>query len=299
MVYFLSMSPRIRAGLIILGALVLVIILAAGITDLELKAGRTFEISDAVSPVGLRAGTTESGLWAIFLRGLIVLGLILVPLYIIYMLIDPRRRKRLLAEIMGYAMLFLMVYFLQNYLMNLPENQEVLPANGMMQPPAMDLPPTEKVQFKPQPTELAVSITGMIIGALVVGAVVLAWWFLMVRFRRDPEIIQQVANEAEETLESLLSGRDFRETILLCYRRMTEVVVKQRGIPREASVTPSEFQQTLIEKGLPQVAVRDLTHIFEDVRYGDLRADEEGRRRATLALRTVIAACRKKEEIPA
>jgi len=128
------------------------------------------------------------------------------------------------------------------------------------------------------------------------GAAALAWWIFFVKLKPAPNILAKVADEAEETLDALLTGKDLRETILLCYRRMTEVAVKNRGIPREASVTPHEFEQTLIEKGLPGPSVHDLTHLFEDVRYGDFRADEEGRRRALLALRSVIAACRKAEE---
>jgi hypothetical protein len=152
------------------------------------------------------------------------------------------------------------------------------------------------VTFTAEPSELAVSLTAISIGILVVGAAGLIWWLFIRKLDTEPYVLKKVAAEAEETLESLLTGKDLRETILLCYRRMTEVAVKNRGIPREASVTPHEFEQILIEKGLPVVSVRDLTHLFEDVRYGDMRADEPERRRATLALRTVIAACRNQGE---
>lgn len=293
------MSSRQRATLFILAALVLVSVLAAGLGNLELQTGKSFQIRDAAPVIGSRLPETDSGLWATFFRGLILLGLVFLPIYIIYMLIDPRRRKRLLAELLGFAAVFLMFYLLQNYLMNRPENSDTLSSEGMSPPSLENLGSPEIVEFDPQPSELAVSATAIGLGILMVGAAGLAWFLFAGRQEKEPKVLGKVAAEAEETLESLLAGKDLRETVLVCYRRMTEIVVKHRGIPREASVTPSEFQQVLIEKGLPAVAVRDLTHLFEDVRYGEIRADEDSRRRATLALRTIIAACRQKEETPA
>jgi hypothetical protein len=76
---------------------------------------------------------------------------------------------------------------------------------------------------------------------------------------------------------------------------MTEIATKKRGVPREISVTPSEFEQTLVSKGLPSVPVHDLTRIFEDVRYGGMGAGEDERRRAVSALRIIVAVCRDPE----
>jgi hypothetical protein len=191
-----------------------------------------------------------------------------------------------------------MILMLQSYVASLkPADELVTPTPAVSGNLAQaDVPTIEPSTFDAKPSELAVSITAIAIGVLIVGAAGLVWWFFIRKLDTEPYVLARVAAEAEETLESLLTGKDLRETILLCYRRMTEVAVKNRGIPRDASVTPREFEQTLIEKGLPAASVRDLTRLFEDVRYGNVRADEAERRRATLALRTVIAACRKQEE---
>jgi hypothetical protein len=292
------MSPRQRGILLVAGSLVLLFILAAGLTGLELKPGRIFDFQGSAPIAGMRPVESGADFWATFLRGFVSLVAIITPIYIIYMLLDPKRRKRLLSDLIIYAFFILAFILLQNYLSKrTAEEQLLIPTpTGNANFSQENGPTGEQVNFDAQPSELIISTAGILIGIVLAAAAVFAWWLFFYKLRPQPHVLAKVASEAEETLESILSGKDLRETILLCYRKMTEVVVKNRGIPREASVTPHEFEQTLIEKGLPAASVRDLTHLFEDVRYGDLRADEESRRRATLALRTVIAACRKQEE---
>ena len=291
------MSSRQRTTLLILSALVVLFILTASLSSLELKPGRVFDLRDAAEATGMSAAGPNSDLWVTFLRSFLLLCVLLLPVYIIYMLMDPKRRKRLISELIGYALFIGAILMLQNYMASRPTVEET----PIPQPTQLAGTPEPQIAGEPlpdtpDPSEFAVSAAGIAIGVLLAGAAGFALWLFTRKINGEPPVLVQVAAEAEETLESLISGKDLRQTILLCYRRMTEVAVKNRGIPREASVTPSEFEGILIEKGLPAAAVRELTHIFEDVRYGDLRADENERRRATLALRTIIAACRKQEE---
>jgi hypothetical protein len=289
------MIRRRRALLLLVVALILVVVIASGLPGLKLKNGTPFEIRSAAQQTGGYPGLGEGDLWIKFVRGIITLGIILFPVYIIYMLIDRQRRKRLLAELAGYALLVAAMLLVQNYLRSKQLLAETPLSPEQIAPSPPPLANVTPVSFNGQPSEAAVSLVAVILGILVAaGGGLLAWLFFF-RLKPRPEILEKVADEAEETIEALLAGKNLRETILLCYRRMTEVVVKQRGIPRDASVTPHEFEQILLTQGLPSVAVRDLTHLFEDVRYGDIEANEEGRRRATLALRTIISACRKKE----
>jgi hypothetical protein len=290
------MTPKQRASLYIISALILLFILAAGLNAVELKPGELFDIRKAAPISGIGAVGPESDLWLLFLRGIVTLAAILLPFYIIYMLLDPRRRKRLLAQLISYGLFILAMIMLQNYLASRQTKDQDQPTPAVPANMAQNSGPQgSPVSFDAKPSDAAVTVTGIIIGVLGVGILALGWWMLVGKRKPPVKILEKVAQEAEETLDSLLSGKDLRETILMCYRRMTEIAVKNRGIPREASVTPHEFEQTLVEKGLPSTSVHELTHIFEDIRYGDFKADEDGRRRATLALRTIIAACRKQE----
>lgn len=55
---------------------------------------------------------------------------------------------------------------------------------------------------------------------------------------------------------------------------MGKVVNERRGIARDLEMTPHEFAQRLVLAGLPANPVRELTRLFERVRYSPHTADE-------------------------
>ncbi|HTP10892.1 MAG TPA: DUF4129 domain-containing protein, partial [Anaerolineae bacterium] len=67
-------------------------------------------------------------------------------------------------------------------------------------------------------------------------------------------------------------GGDFKLTIVRCYQEMSRVVREERGLAREAAMTPREFEDYLASQGLPRAALNTLTRLFEQVRYGSLPA---------------------------
>jgi hypothetical protein len=110
--------------------------------------------------------------------------------------------------------------------------------------------------------------------------------------RRKPSpSLQRVAEEARQAIDLLENGGDFRETILLCYRRMLQAVMDSRGILRERYMTPGEFEFALKHHGLPAAPLALLTRLFEEVRYGGRRAEPHEEQSAVLALREIVAVC--------
>ncbi len=277
-------------------ALAALILLAVGLDGLELKPGQVFNFQDAGSLMGSSGQSLDVSIVAILLRGLLIAAFGLLPFYLIYMLIDKKRRKRLLADIIVYGLL---LYALNSL------RQSAEKANRQQTDPGALLPMMQTgypepvgtpVVFSAAASDSTVTIIALILGAVGVGLLVLVWWLFASRRHAQATTVTQLATQAEETIEELLSGKDLRETILLCYRRMTEIAAKNRNLPREVAVTPHEFEAALISKGLPSVPVHELTSIFEDIRYGDKTAGEDERRRAVGALRVIAAVCRAPEQ---
>lgn len=293
----MAMSNRQRTLIILIVVLAALFILAASIGGLELKPGTLFDIQKAQQPAGY-SGFGNAGLIPTLLRGLLSLMLILLPFYFIYMLIDKQRRKRLLADLLGMALFaFLILEIGQLASQQKSTDQQPLgaPAVAVTSEPGLQGTP---VEAPGAPSESTVTATALIFAGLAVAATALVLFWLARRYKPPPTEIARLADEAEVTIEALLAGKNLRDTILLCYRRMVEIVTKQRGLPREISVTPHEFEETLIGKGLPTVPVHDLTRLFEDVRYGGVGAGEEERQRAVSALRVIAAVCREPEHVP-
>jgi hypothetical protein len=75
--------------------------------------------------------------------------------------------------------------------------------------------------------------------------------------------------EALRAKEAIQSGQDFKDVITRCYRQMCLALEQERKIEREKYMTVEEFENLLESAGAPQKSVRELTRLFEDVRYGN------------------------------
>jgi hypothetical protein len=116
--------------------------------------------------------------------------------------------------------------------------------------------------------------------------------FGVARRRRKPAVLDQVAQQAEQAAADLEAGGEFRDIIIRCYREMSSVLQQERGIRRDAAMTPREFMVVLRSKGLPAEPVRQLTLAFEASRYGHASATEQQERVAVDSLRAIVDACR-------
>jgi len=84
-----------------------------------------------------------------------------------------------------------------------------------------------------------------------------------VRERRRSE----AANAVRRTLLDLESGTDFRTAVMACYQRMCTLIAA-RGVSGQEVLTAREIEGlALVELGLSQGGVDDLTNLFEEARY--------------------------------
>ena len=134
----------------------------------------------------------------------------------------------------------------------------------------------------------ATTVTLALLGA---AALVAAARFVWQRTRRPPSPLQQLGRDAQEALASLRAGGDLKDVVMRCYLEMVRTLNRERGIERAKDVTPREFAAQLEEAGLPGEHVRQLTFLFESVRYGSNAPGESEERQAVTCLEAIVAAC--------
>jgi len=72
---------------------------------------------------------------------------------------------------------------------------------------------------------------------------------------------------------------------------MSDVVAEKKNLNRGTSMTPHEFATRLEQAGLPGEAVKQLTRLFEAVRYGGQRSNPVMVKEAVACLTTILHYC--------
>jgi hypothetical protein len=224
------------------------------------------------------------------LRGLGALALIFLPLYILFSLQTPEGRKRLVVDLVLAGGLLLAADWLNKLSRGAKPEAAALPEGG---PAGLDRA-TEAIPaiFNPDPPQwlsvLVIVLLSLLGAAVLVG---LFWWL---RQRRKPEKTawEKLAEEAQAAIEAIQTGGDFSGSILRCYQQMMKAVKEEKGLAREKAMTPREFEEHLVQEGLPSQPVRRLTRLFEGVRYGSQAAGPAEESEALACLTEIVQACR-------
>jgi hypothetical protein len=115
----------------------------------------------------------------------------------------------------------------------------------------------------------------------------LGWWLWSRRPRRQVSPREQIALQARTAAQAISSGRDFKDTVMTCYRQMTQILAEQQNLHRATGMTPREFEQYLANSGLAGAHIRRLTRLFESVRYGAGPASNAEEREAMACLNAI------------
>jgi len=281
-------------------ALVAMLLLSAGVSEIDLLPGESASgtaEAENVSLGGVPPGLDEALRTAFrIFATIIVVGL---PLVIVFSLLTPGARKSLLKGLVPLVLFGLLLYGAFRASSNLEE--------------ALQPTPTA-VAGTPEPTPVAEVSTGvaaeeageieaaapewLIWGTIVTLALILAVVLVgvvrfLLRYRvRQPSPLAELAEQAEDAAEAIRAGADLRDTVMLCYYRMSETLQEQRGIWRERAMTPREFETYLARSGIPAEHVRRLTRLFEKVRYGAKTIEAEDERQALSSLGAIVEYCR-------
>lgn len=98
----------------------------------------------------------------------------------------------------------------------------------------------------------------------------------------DPEVaaIGRAAGQAAERIER---GEGFDNDVYRAWREMTALL----DVSNPDATTPGEFANAAVEAGMAPEDVRELTRLFEDVRYGGYEPTEDRERRAVRVFRRI------------
>jgi hypothetical protein len=263
--------------------------LAMSVQSVVLSSGQPFSLGkptpDSFEPTGLFSDTNLPR-W--ILRGVLALLLILSPVYLLYAIFTPEGRRQLAAGVVLTAAIFLLASLVRTHIqtVQLPIS---LPGTPSAQDQLPEIGPVVSFPVTPPPWLTLVVTLG--VSLLVVAAI-----FVALRFSRRGALtpaspLGALANEARTALEALYTGGDLKTTIIHCYQEMCRVVKEEKRIMRDTAMTPREFEDRLVSKGLPPESIRKLTRLFEQVRYGRLPAGAQEEEMAVTCLTEIVNAC--------
>ena len=282
------LEPRIRILLLALGGLIALALLSVALRDLTFQPPMpfSFDFSGFFSQVRPGPGM-EIPFWRYFLFA----GLLFLILAVIMFFIDPDLSKNILLRLLRIGLTVLLVWYLLTYFYN----------HGSLQQLFRLIPPAGAAgSGKTNPADALVYTPPHIDPWLVFAisfafglALVLVGWLIYTRRLQTGtrQAMGEMADIAQSALNDLGDGRNWDDAIVRAYIRMNEVVIAERGLIRQPGNTPREFARRMERIGLPGEAVRTLTNLFENVRYGGKTSSQADRDLAAAALSAIVHYC--------
>jgi hypothetical protein len=260
-----------------------IIILSASLSSLELRSGRGRPVAMERQEPETSVVTSPNPFIRVFIRIILLITGILIPLSIIYHLRSSEGRRRMLI----LFIIVLSFIFLMNHI-PWSKFQRQAPKLNMLAPlgDKSQLPPQGDIAT-PKPPWWLVFIVSLGLSALILGGGLYLWR----RFRRRSSPLELVAKEARKTIDELRSGADLKEGVIRCYFEMNKVLKEQQGLKRQQAMTTREFENHLNKIGLPNLHIKRLTRLFEKVRYGAKNLTSVEDREAIACLSAIARAC--------
>jgi hypothetical protein len=278
-------------------ALVAMVLLAAGLSDLELLPGRAAVRVQVPAEIEASSQPAVSDVLLNLLYVVLsILTIILAGFFVFYLLFSADRRKRLLIAL-GLVISLLVLWFISRAEPRAPPSAQQAPAATAAPTAALATPlPAEgeaiTIDLNVAPPAWLVWLGAGVLALVIVGALVAIAWLFWARRQAAAAPLQDLAREAERAMDALEAGADVNDTIMRCYFQMSHILQQQRHIVRPQAMTPREFERGLRGAGLPREPVAQLTRLFEKVRYGAGAPDEHEERQAISCLAAVAEACR-------
>ena len=201
---------------------------------------------------------------------------------ILYAVISPKFRRDLIRI---FAFVLFMVYVLPEIAKNLAEGAGLLGIEGqsgdlILGENTFPQPPP----FVQEPPEWLFAAVNLLLVALFCGGIYLLWRSL----RPKPSDKAVVVQEVRKALSELETGAELKDVVIACYDKMCQGLGKSRLIQRQNSMTPREFEERLAQAGIVSVNIRQLTRLFEGVRYGAKTPDKVTEHEAIQCLQAIL-----------
>jgi hypothetical protein len=269
-------------------AIVALLLLSSSLTTLELLPGKPFpwgllRMERETAPLAM-GSEGDARLFAI-LR--IAIWIMLLAL-IIYMVFTKEGRKRALRIILQLLLFMLLMSFVL-------ERQAALIQNS--QGAMTGLSPMEEMPFEEPPEFIPgdmrdLTNTLSLALAVVLTVIILSALYILWRRNRLPkdDTLTELAREAQDALDAIQAGGSVKNAVIRCYVEMSRVIAEKRNIQRGSTMTSHEFEEHLVKAGFPKASIQQLTHLFEDARYGDRDPGPAEEQRAVACLSAIVTA---------
>jgi hypothetical protein len=272
-------------------ALAALIALSAGLPGVEFQAGRPLRLPEPTADDANQAFASGAvGIILLVVRGVLALAVVAFPIYVVISLLTGAGRRRLLADVVALGLIVLFLSLLPRNPQSPEEKDALLPPVTESSDAGPEGPPDEFIAHVPPWLD---ALAAPAVAVFISGAAAAILWWVWRRPSPGPsDTLQHVAGQAQSALDALYAGEAFDDVIIRCYAQMSHILRQARSIEREKAMTPREFEQVLVQHGLPAGPVRDLTRLFERVRYGHQPAGEREERQAIASLEAIVAFCR-------
>jgi multisubunit Na+/H+ antiporter MnhC subunit len=265
--------------------------LAVGLREVSFNEARSFSRIESDNPEPLPQGLLNSIVDTSFWKQVFAWTLLLLIVVFIGFLLSAELRRRLIKLFLRMSLTFLAIYILLNRNRELFAPQDSEPVKGGASALSV-LATTPLPEFVPP---RVFSLTSYLVSFGVAVLLVILVWRLVVHWRSQNSSnsglsLSEIAGIARDSLRELSSGMNSSDLIMRCYFRMSDVAAK-RNLNRKTAMTPREFALRLVQAGLPADAVRNLTRLFETVRYGRAKLGSTETGEAVACLTTILHHC--------
>jgi len=279
--------------IISLAVMAAVFLQANGLSGLELMPGDPDAFSWAFQFMDYQGavGAIDPAFMNIF-RYIYLVGLVLLPFYLIYVIVNPQARRRFIRDMILFGFILLAFMLLANYLRDMAKEGQPQELEGFGQMGEIPQGEGAAPALPSSPPDEAIWIAALVVALVVVLMVTVVVWLFWRSRRRKDTTVDRIATQVQAALDDLQSGADLRNVVIRCYSEMVQALNEHRGIQRSTSLTPREFEDSLQTLGFPLEAVHKLTHLFEGVRYGHKPISRREEMIAVDSLTTILDVCR-------
>ena len=284
------MNKHIQRKILIYLAIITIgmVVLSAGLVELQFQPGQPIPGAEPSTESVTAASRTENKTPQIdkVLQFPLAFAFALILLILIISLVKKAHLKRIFNLSLALVAVVLLAILL---------SQIKFPASetSYAEPSALEPAPAVSYDIAPigEPPQYLFNI---VLVFILLGAAGLVFWLVwQALHRRQDE--NPLAAQAQAALQAIDKGDNLANIIVRCYLQMEEVALEAQGIERQDSATPREFKDLLTAQGIPLHPVRQLTGLFEKVRYGNKALDRHDEQTAVESLSAIRAACLREE----
>lgn len=264
------------------------VLLSAGLADLQFQSGQP--IPGAEPSTGSIATADQTATRAAQIDKVLQLPLALAFALILLILIISLIKKAHIKRILNLSLALVAVVLLAILL-----SQIKFPASDISYAEPSTLQPAPAVSYDIAPIgEPPQYLFNIVMVFILLGAAGLIFWLVWQALHRRQND-SPLAAQAQAALQAIDRGDNLANIIVRCYLQMEKVALEAQGIERQESATPREFKELLASQGIPLYPVRQLTGLFEKVRYGGKALDKRDEQTAVESLSAIRTACLREE----